>query len=78
MLDKLKISTIYDDFIKNVILTEEQKKILNMVLNKETIIKISEEMSMSERTVSYEIRKIKNLYKDYLELQVLKTTLLTK
>lgn len=78
MLDKLRISTIYDDFIKNVKLTDEQIKILDMVLKKETIVKIADEMNMSTRTIDYEKRKIKKLYKDYCDLQILKANLLTK
>lgn len=76
MVEKLKVKAIYDDFLKNISLTEEQIKILNMLINKETIVKISIEMGMSQRSVSYEIKKIKDLYKDYYNLQLAKTLLL--
>lgn len=76
MLEKLKIKAVYDDFIKNVFLTEEQIKLLNMLLNKDSILKISMKLGMSERTVGYEIKKIKNLYKDYYNLQVAKAIML--
>jgi len=76
MLEKLKVKAIYDDFIKNVSLTDEQIKILNMLLNKEKIIKISMEIGVSERTVNYEIKKIKKLYEDYYNLQLYKVMLL--
>lgn len=76
MLEKLKIKAIYDDFVKNVALTDEQIKILDMVLNKEKIIKISMEIGTSERTVNYEIKKIKKLYNDYYNLQLYKAMLL--
>ena len=76
MLEKLKIKAVYDDFIKNVSLTDEQIKILNMILNKEKIIKISMEIGVSERTVNYEIKKIKKLYEDYYNLQLYKALLL--
>lgn len=76
MLEKLKIKAIYEDFIKNVTLTDEQIKMLDMLINKESILKISLEMGMSERTVSYEIKKIKNLYRDYYNLQVSRTLML--
>lgn len=76
MLEKLKIKAIYDDFIENVYLTEEQVKLLDMLLNKDSIIKISSVMGMSERTVGYEIKKIKNLYKDYYNLQVSRAIML--
>lgn len=76
MLDKLRIKSIYDDFLENVHLTKEQLKILDMLIAKETVVKISLEMGMSQRTVGYEIRKIKDLYKDYCSLQVLRAMLL--
>lgn len=78
MVEKLKVKAIYDDFLKNVSLTLEQKKILDMLINKETIVKISMEVGMSQRTVSYEIKKIKKLYNDYYNLQLYKAILLTQ
>lgn len=76
MIEKLKVKAIYDDFVNNVFLTEEQVKLLNMLLNKASILKISMELGMSERTVGYEIKKLKNLYKDYYNLQVSKAIML--
>lgn len=76
MVEKLKVKAIYDDFLKNISLTEEQIKILDVLINKETIVKISIELGMSQRSVSYEIKKIKDLYKDYYNLQLSKTLLL--
>lgn len=76
MVDKLRVKAIYDDFIKNVSLTEEQIRILDMLINKDTIVKISIEIGASQRTISYEIKKIKKLYNDYYNLQLSKTLLL--
>ena len=76
MIEKLKIKAIYEDFINNVSLTQEQIKILDMLINKDSIVKISLEIGMSERTVSYEIKKLKKLYSDYYNLQLCKTMLL--
>ena len=76
MIEKLKVNAIYDDFIKNVSLTEEQIKILNMLLNKDSIVKISMEIGASQRTISYEIEKIKNLFNKYYEMQLYKTLML--
>lgn len=78
MIRKLQIKAIYDDFLKNVSLTQEQIKLLNMYINKETRAKISMELGMSERTVGNEINKIKKLYEDYYNLQLSKTILLMK
>lgn len=76
MIEKLKIKTIYNDFLNNVSLSEEQIKILDMYINKEKVYKISREIGVSERTTGYEIKKIKELYKTYLDLQLTKTILL--
>lgn len=76
MIEKLKIKIIYNDFLDNVHLTEEQIKILNMMIKKETRYKISTEIGVSERTINYEIQKLKKLYKEYYNLQITKTTIL--
>lgn len=76
MVEKLRINAIYEDFIKEVNLTDEQIRILDMYINKETIVKIAMEIGVSQRTVSYELKKIKKLYNDYVFLQTWKTILL--
>ena len=76
MIEKLRIKDIYNDFLKNVSLTEEQKKILDMLIQKDKIIKISLELGMSERTVKYEIRKLKDLFNKYYEIQLYKMMML--
>lgn len=76
MVDKLQIKAVYNDFISNVELTGEQKQILDMLIKKEKIVKIAMELGMSQRNVGYEIRKIKDLYNDYVFLQTWKTMLL--
>ena len=76
MLEKLKIKILYEDFINSVLLTKEQIKILNMLLNKETIVKISMEIGVSPRTVNYEVKKLKKLYQSYYDLQMCKALLL--
>ena len=76
MVEKLKIKAIYNDFLANISLTDEQVKILDMLIRKETIVKISIELGMSQRTVSYEIKKIKKLYNDYITFQKWKSMFL--
>lgn len=76
MVEKLKIKAIYDDFIKNVSLTEEQIKILDMLIKKETIVKISMEIGVSQRTVGYEIKKLKDLYNTYCQMQMFRMLML--
>lgn len=76
MIEKLKVKAIYNDFLTNVNLTDEQVRILDMLINKESIVKISMEIGVSQRTVSYEIKKLKQLYNDYYNLQMSKILLL--
>lgn len=76
MVEKLRIKEIYDDFIKNVSLTDEQIKILDMLIKKYTIVKISMEIGASQRTISYEIKKLKDLYNNYYNLQLTKMLML--
>ena len=71
-MEKLRIKALYDDFTNKVQLTDEQKRILNMMLNRDTIIKISLEIGVSERTIKYEIKKIKDLYNNYLQMEISK------
>lgn len=78
MVEKLKINAIYDDFLNSVKLSEEQIKILNMMMNKDSIVKISMEIGISQRTVSYEIKKIKDLFNKYYEMQLFKAEMLSK
>ena len=76
MVEKLKNKAIYDDFIRNVSLTDEQIKIIDMLIAKESQIKIAMEIGVSLRTLNYEIKKIKTLYQDYVFLQTWKALLL--
>lgn len=76
MVEKLKVKAIYEDFVKNINLTNEQIKILEMLIKRESIVKISMEIGVSQRTIGYEIRKLKNLYNDYCKVQLSKTLLL--
>ena len=76
MIEKLKVKAIYDDFIGNINLTDEQKRILDMYIQKESTVKIAMEIGVSTRTITYEIKKIKQLYQDYVFLQTWKAILL--
>lgn len=78
MIEKLKINAIYNDFINSVRLTEEQIRILDMMINKDSIVKMSLEIGVSQRTIGYEVRKIKDLYQQYYEMQLFKAEMLSK
>lgn len=72
MFEKLKVKSLYDDFIEKVQLSEEQIKLLDLLINKESVVKIAIELGMSQRTVSYEIKKLKKLYNDYKQLELIR------
>lgn len=72
MIEKLKIKALYNDFVNKVNLTEEQKRILNMMINKDSIVKMSMEIGVSQRTISAETKKIKELYSNYLQMEITK------
>ena len=78
MIEKLKINAIYNDFVNSVRLTEEQIRILDMMINKDSIVKMSLEIGVSQRTIGYEVRKIKDLYQQYYEMQLFKAEMLSK
>jgi len=72
MIEKLKVNALYDDFVSKVKLTDEQKRILDMMINKDTIVKMSLEIGVSTSTIDNEVRKIKNLYNKYLQIEIIK------
>ena len=72
MIEKLKIKALYNDFVNKVNLTDEQKRILNMMINKDSIVKMSLEIGVSQRTISAETKKIKELYSNYLQMEITK------
>lgn len=72
MIEKLKVKALYDDFVSKVKLTDEQKRILDMMINKDTIVKMSMEIGVSTSTIDKEIRKIKDLYNKYLQIEIVK------
>lgn len=72
MLEKLRIKDIYDDFIYRFTLTDEEVKVLNMLIKRYTIPKIAMELYISEPKVSVIIKKLKKYYKQYEELEKLK------
>ena len=76
MVEKLRMKAIYDDFLSKTNLTEEQIKIIDKLIKKETLVKISLDLGMSKRTLGYEIKKIKKLYEDYAQLEIVKLLVL--
>ena len=76
MVKALSNQIVYEDFVKKTVLTEEEQKILNMLLKKYSIIKISQEMCMSDRNVSRIIKILKQKYNDYKIIELAKIDVL--
>lgn len=72
MIKELSNKIIYDDFVNKTMLTDDEIKVLNCLLKKELIVKISQELNMSDRTVSRTIKNIKEKYKNYKTIEIAK------
>lgn len=72
MIKELSNKIIFDDFVNKTILTSDELKILEMLIKKCSIIKISSELSMSDRNVSRIIKDLKIKYKNYKKLELAK------
>lgn len=72
MIRELSYKLIYNDFIEKEHLTEVEKEILDMLLNRYSIVKISRLSCMSESVISRHIRKIKDKYNDYKKIELSK------
>lgn len=72
MFEKLKIKEIYNDFVYKFTLTDEEIKVLNLLIKKYTIPKIAMDLFISEPKVSVIIKRLKKYYNQYEELEKLK------
>lgn len=70
MAEDLSNKIIYNDFVNKTFLTDDEKQILDMYILKESIVKISQTTNMSERSVSRNIKNLKEKYKKYKQLQI--------
>lgn len=77
MVKELSNKIIYEDFKSKVILTDDETKILDMLILKYSIIKISDECNMSERNVSRIIKEIKRKYGNYKTIELAKLGVFT-
>lgn len=72
MIKELCNKLIYDDFKSKVVLTEDEIKVLDMLLLKYSITKMSQEIIMSDRNVSRVIKDIKEKYYTYKKIELAK------
>ena len=77
MIKELCNKIIYDDFITKVMLTEDEIKVLDMFIKRYSIIKMADEMNMSDRNVSRIIKDIKIKYKNYKHIEIAKCDIFT-
>lgn len=72
MIKELSNKLIYEDFKAKMVLTEDEIKILDMLLLKYSMIKISQEICMSDRNVSRIKKDIKEKYYIYKNMELAK------
>lgn len=72
MIKELCNKIIYNDFIKETILTEEEKNILDMWLLRYSIVKIAEKSGMSDRNVSRVLKEIREKYDNFRKIELAK------
>lgn len=76
MVKELCNKIIYNDFLDKVVLTDEEKRILDMLLVRYTLVKISQEIGMSDRNVSRVVKSLKDKYEMYKKLEIAKLSIL--
>lgn len=72
MIKELCNKIIYNDFVGKTTLTNDESRILDCLLKKYSITKISQKLNMSDRTVSRIIKDIKEKYKNYKVIEIAK------
>lgn len=72
MIKEMCNKIIYDDFINKVILTDDEKIVLDMLIQRKSVIQISQAVNMSDRTVSRIIKDVKVKYNNYKNLEIAK------
>lgn len=76
MKKELSVKQIFDDFISKTILNDTERDILIKYIKNESIVKISEDLSISTATVSRTIADLKEKYENYKKLELAKLLLL--
>lgn len=72
MYKTLSNKVIYNDFKEKVLLTDEEIKVLDMLLKRYTLVKIGMELDMSDRNVSRVVKRIREKYEDYKKIEIAK------
>ena len=69
MRRELSNKIIFNDFVNNVYLTEDEEKVLEMYVKRYSLIKMADVIGMSDRNVSRILRQIKGKYKDFKKIE---------
>jgi len=72
MYKTLSNKVIYNDFKEKVLLTDDEIKVLDMLLKRYTLVKIGIELDMSDRNVSRVVKRIRDKYEDYKKIEIAK------
>lgn len=72
MIKELSNKIIFDDFVNKMILTDDEKEILTMLIKKYSRVKISQEICMSERNVARITKALKDKYSNYKKIELAK------
>lgn len=78
MKQALSSKYIYDDFIYKFTLDELEKQVLDLYVKNESLIKISIELNISQRSVSRKIETLKKKFKNYCKMELSKNEILDK
>jgi len=76
MKKELAVKQIYDDFTSKIILTDNEKSILDLYIKNESIVKIANTTNQSTSSVSRTIADLKEKYNNYKKLELAKLLLL--
>lgn len=78
MKEDLAIKQLYDDFIIKVILTDNERDILDRYIKGDTYVNMSIETQQSYSNISRTITDLKKKYDIYKQLELMKLNLLQR
>lgn len=76
MIKELSNKVIFDDFNSKTLLTKDEEEVLKLLIKKESVIFISQELCISDRTVSRIIKELKRKYENYKKIELAKLRIL--
>ncbi len=72
VIKELSCKYIYDDFVYKMALTDDERRVLDMLLKKYSMVKIAQCINVSDRNASRIIRDLKDKYNIFREIEVAK------